>query len=90
MFANVPKESAGMQYRYMVFYWSAMLKILSLICAEHGTKAVREKKGLMNRGMDRGRGLDIDEPFFSDSSSNLKHDEVFQISQKLIELNLAE
>jgi hypothetical protein len=44
----------------------------------------------MNRGMDQGRGLDIDEPFFSDSSSNLKHDEVFQISQKLIELNLAE
>ena len=44
----------------------------------------------MNRGMDRGRGLDIDEPFFSDSSSNLEHDEVFQISQRLIELNLAE
>ncbi len=46
-------------------------------------------EGSMNRGMDRGRGLDIDEPFFSDSSSNLEHDEVFQISQKL-ELNLSE
>jgi hypothetical protein len=39
--------------------------------------------------MDRGRGLGIDEAFFSDSSSNLELDEVFQISQKL-ELDLAE
>jgi hypothetical protein len=42
----------------------------------------------MNRGMDRGRGLGIGEPFFSDSIWNLELDEVFQISQKL-ELDLA-
>ncbi len=43
----------------------------------------------MNRGMDRGRGLGLDKPFFSDSRSFLELDEVFQISQKL-ELDLAE
>ncbi len=43
----------------------------------------------MNRGMDRGRGLGLDEPFFSDSSSFLELNEVFQIWQKL-ELDLAE
>ena len=35
----------------------------------------------MNRGMDRGRGLGIDEAFFCDSRSNLEIDEAFQISQ---------
>jgi hypothetical protein len=39
--------------------------------------------------MDRGRGLSLAEPFFSDSSSVLELDEVFRISQKL-ELDLAE
>jgi hypothetical protein len=43
----------------------------------------------MDRGVDRGRGLGLDEPFFSDSSWFLKLDEVFQISQKL-KLDLAE
>ncbi len=43
----------------------------------------------MNRGMDRGRGLGLAEPFFSASSSLLEFDEVFRISQKL-ELDLAE
>jgi hypothetical protein len=47
-----------------------------------------EKRG-MNRGMDRGRGLGIDEPFFCDSCSNLEIDEAFQISHKL-GLDLAE
>jgi hypothetical protein len=39
----------------------------------------------MNRGMDRGRGLGIDEH----SCSNLEIDKAFQISHKL-GLNLAE
>jgi hypothetical protein len=43
----------------------------------------------MNRGVDRGRGLGLAEPFFSHSSSVLELDEVFRISQKL-ELDLAE
>ncbi len=37
----------------------------------------------MNRGMDRGRGIGIDEAFFCDSCSNLEIDENFQISHKL-------
>jgi hypothetical protein len=37
----------------------------------------------MNRGMDRGRGLGIDEAFFCDSHSNLEIDKAFQISHKL-------
>jgi hypothetical protein len=43
----------------------------------------------MNRGMDRGRGLSLAEPFFSASSSVLELDEVFLIWQKL-ELDLTE
>jgi hypothetical protein len=43
----------------------------------------------MNRGIDRGRGLGIDEPFLCDSCSNLEIDEAFQISHKL-GLDLAE
>ncbi len=37
----------------------------------------------MNRGLDRGRGIGIDEAFFCDSCSNLEIDENFQISHKL-------
>jgi hypothetical protein len=43
----------------------------------------------MNQGMDRGRGLGIDEPFYFDSCSNLEIDEAFQILYKL-GLDLAE
>jgi hypothetical protein len=43
----------------------------------------------MNRGMDQGRGLGIDEAFFCDSCSNLEIDEAFHISHKL-GLDLAE
>jgi hypothetical protein len=37
----------------------------------------------MNRGMNRGRGIGIDEAFFCDSCSNIEIDENFQISHKL-------
>jgi hypothetical protein len=37
----------------------------------------------MNRGMDRGRGIGIDEAFLCDSCSNLEIDENFQILHKL-------
>jgi hypothetical protein len=43
----------------------------------------------MDRGVDRGRGLGLAEPFLSDSSSVLELDEVFRILHKL-ELDLAE
>jgi hypothetical protein len=41
------------------------------------------KRWMMNRGMNRGRGIGIDEAFFCDSCSNLEIDENFQISHKL-------
>jgi hypothetical protein len=37
----------------------------------------------MNRGMNRGQGIGIDEAFFGDSCSNLEIDENFRISHKL-------
>jgi hypothetical protein len=46
-------------------------------------------EGSLNRGMDRGRGLGIDGPFFRDSCSNLEINEAFQILHKL-GLNIAE
>jgi hypothetical protein len=76
---------------YTECYFTSCIRIINMfeyryICFN---QSCWRNEGSMNRGMDRGRGLGIDEPFFCDSCSNLEIDEAFQISHKL-GLDLAE
>jgi hypothetical protein len=73
-------------FSYLFLLASHLPQVIGHVSAIAGAQGCWRNEGSLNRGMDRGRGLGINGPFFCDSCSNLEMYEAFQISHCSIPL----